>query len=135
MLSVKHPTLRPAAGLYPTHLDLQKAEDMVAFIREHCERLVAIGEVGLDFWAVKEAPEREVQREIFKMFIDLSLEIDLPLNVHSRSAGRHAVSLLLERNAQPSDSDIDAAMSGNICRCGTYTRIRKAIRKVAEDQS
>jgi isoquinoline 1-oxidoreductase alpha subunit len=42
---------------------------------------------------------------------------------------------LLERNAQPSDADIDAAMSGNICRCGTYTRIRKAIRKVAEDQS
>ncbi len=33
------------------------------------------------------------------MFIDLSLEIDLPLNVHSRSAGRHAVAMLLERNA------------------------------------
>jgi isoquinoline 1-oxidoreductase alpha subunit len=42
---------------------------------------------------------------------------------------------LLERNARPSDADIDAVMSGNICRCGTYTRIRKAIRKVAEDQS
>ena len=42
---------------------------------------------------------------------------------------------LLERSPNPSDDEIDAAMSGNICRCGTYTRIRKAIHKVAEDQS
>ena len=42
---------------------------------------------------------------------------------------------LLERKPQPSDEDIDAAMSGNICRCGTYTRIRKAIHKAAEDKS
>ncbi len=42
---------------------------------------------------------------------------------------------LLERNPKPTDDDIDAAMSGNICRCGTYTRIRKAIHRAAEDQS
>ena len=42
---------------------------------------------------------------------------------------------LLERKPQPTDADIDAAMSGNICRCGTYTRIRKAIHKAAEDKS
>jgi isoquinoline 1-oxidoreductase subunit alpha len=38
---------------------------------------------------------------------------------------------LLARNANPSDADIDAAMSGNICRCGTYTRIRAAIKLAA----
>ena len=42
---------------------------------------------------------------------------------------------LLERSPNPTDDEIDAAMSGNICRCGTYTRIRKAIHKAAEDQS
>jgi isoquinoline 1-oxidoreductase alpha subunit len=42
---------------------------------------------------------------------------------------------LLERSPNPSDDEIDAAMSGNICRCGTYNRIRRAIHKVAEDQS
>ena len=42
---------------------------------------------------------------------------------------------LLERTPKPSDDEIDAAMSGNICRCGTYTRIRQAIHKVAEGQS
>jgi TatD DNase family protein len=52
--------------------------------------------VGLDYWAVKEEPALEVQREIFRGFIDLSLELRLPLNVHSRSAGRHAVTILLE---------------------------------------
>ena len=39
---------------------------------------------------------------------------------------------LLATNASPSDADIDGAMTGNICRCGTYGRIRKAIHKVAE---
>jgi isoquinoline 1-oxidoreductase alpha subunit len=42
---------------------------------------------------------------------------------------------LLERNPNPGNEDIDAAMSGNICRCGTYTRIRDAIHRAAEDQS
>ena len=39
---------------------------------------------------------------------------------------------LLSRNAKPSDADIDAAMTGNICRCGTYTRIRAAIKRAAD---
>ena len=42
---------------------------------------------------------------------------------------------LLTRIPDPSDADIDAAMSGNVCRCGTYTRIRKAIHKAAEGRS
>ena len=39
---------------------------------------------------------------------------------------------LLKRNPSPSDKDIDAAMQGNICRCGTYPRIRKAIKTAAQ---
>jgi isoquinoline 1-oxidoreductase alpha subunit len=42
---------------------------------------------------------------------------------------------LLERIPDPTDADIDEAMSGNICRCGTYTRIRKAIHRAAGDKS
>jgi isoquinoline 1-oxidoreductase subunit alpha len=38
---------------------------------------------------------------------------------------------LIEKNPTPSDSDIEAAMSGNICRCGTYERIRKAIKRAS----
>ena len=39
---------------------------------------------------------------------------------------------LLKKTPAPSDADIDAAMSGNLCRCGTYTRIRSAIKQVAQ---
>ena len=42
---------------------------------------------------------------------------------------------LLERNPNPSDEEIATAMSGNICRCGTYTRIRKAIQRAAGGES
>ena len=98
-LAAKHPMLRPSAGLYPTILNRAQAEEMQGFIRKERARLVAIGEVGLDFWIVKEEPDKKLQSEIFKGFIDLAKELDLPLNVHSRSAGRHAVSLLLECNA------------------------------------
>ena len=42
-----------------------------------------------------------------------------------------AASALLKRNAKPSDKDIDLAMQGHICRCGTYPRIRKAIKTAA----
>jgi isoquinoline 1-oxidoreductase subunit alpha len=43
-----------------------------------------------------------------------------------------AAAALLEANNNPSDADIDAAMDGNICRCGTYPRIRAAIKRAAE---
>jgi len=39
---------------------------------------------------------------------------------------------LIESNPNPSDAEIDAAMSGNICRCGTYTRIRAAIKQASQ---
>jgi isoquinoline 1-oxidoreductase alpha subunit len=38
---------------------------------------------------------------------------------------------LIDRNAKPTDADIDAAMSGNICRCATYVRIRAAIKRAS----
>lgn len=42
---------------------------------------------------------------------------------------------LLNKNATPTDEDIDRAMHGNICRCGTYPRIRKAIHEAAKDMT
>jgi TatD DNase family protein len=91
--------IKPAAGLYPTHLSMERAVEMAAFIRRNRPLLFAIGEVGLDFWVVKEDRQKALQREIFKLFVQLAVELDLPLNIHSRSAGRHAVAMLLENNA------------------------------------
>ena len=99
-LARRFPMLKPAAGLYPTHLDLSQADAMLAFIRRHRSQLAAIGEVGFDYWVVKAEEDKAVQREIFRRFIALSRELDLPLNVHSRSAGRHAVACLIEQGAE-----------------------------------
>jgi TatD DNase family protein len=96
ILARKHPLLKPAAGLYPTILDLEAASRVETFIREHHQALVAIGEVGLDYWKVQDEPGREVQREIFLSFVALSKELGLPLNIHSRSAGREAIRILRE---------------------------------------
>jgi TatD DNase family protein len=98
-LSEQYPMIRPAAGLFPTFLDYDHAEKMHTFIRSHRAQLAAIGEVGLDHWLIKEEKDREMQREIFTGFIRLSKDLDLPLNVHSRSAGRQSVACLLESGA------------------------------------
>ena len=99
-LSEMHPIIRPAAGLYPANAGQEEAREMAAWIRENRARLWAIGEVGLDFWIAKAPEDRAMQADIFSMFVDLSLELDLPMNVHSRSAGRHVIDILLSKGAK-----------------------------------
>ena len=60
------------------------------------------------------------------------IELDVPQCGYCQSGQIMAAAALLSKNPNPSDADIDTAMSGNICRCGTYPRIRKAIRRAAE---
>jgi aerobic-type carbon monoxide dehydrogenase small subunit (CoxS/CutS family) len=60
------------------------------------------------------------------------LEIDVPQCGYCQSGQIMSAAALLSVNPDPSDADIDAAMSGNICRCGTYPRIRRAIHRAAE---
>jgi TatD DNase family protein len=99
-LAAKYPDLiLPAAGLFPTILDRKLADELEQFIRLHADQWIAIGEVGLDLWKVQDEDGREMQMEIFSNFVDLARELDLPLNVHSRSAGRRAIQLLLDKGA------------------------------------
>ncbi len=59
-------------------------------------------------------------------------EIDVPQCGYCQAGQIMSASALLASNPQPTDSDIDEAMSGNICRCATYTRIRAAIHRAAD---
>ena len=99
-LADRHPIIRPCAGLHPTVVDIEAAEAMVGLIRAHRDRLAAIDEVGLDYWIVQEPERQEIQRQILRRFIGLSSELELPLNVHSRSAGRHTIAFLKEHGAK-----------------------------------
>ena len=62
-------------------------------------------------------------------------ELNVPQCGYCQSGQIMSAVALLENNPSPSDDDIDTAMSGNICRCGTYPRIRAAIHKAAGGQS
>ena len=57
--------------------------------------------------------------------------LDVPQCGYCQSGQVMSAVALLQKNATPSDADIDAAMQGNLCRCGTYPRIRAAIHRAA----
>ncbi len=61
-------------------------------------------------------------------------EHNVPQCGYCQSGQLMSAAALLASNPDPSDEEIDSAMSGNICRCGTYPRIRKAIRSAAQWQ-
>jgi isoquinoline 1-oxidoreductase subunit alpha len=60
------------------------------------------------------------------------IEIDVPQCGYCQSGQIMSAAVLLSKIPKPTDKDIDEAMSGNICRCGTYPRIRRAIHHAAE---
>ena len=59
------------------------------------------------------------------------IELDVPQCGYCQSGQLMSAASLLARNATPTDKDIDEAMAGNICRCGTYVRLREGIKTAA----
>jgi isoquinoline 1-oxidoreductase alpha subunit len=62
------------------------------------------------------------------------IEVGVPQCGYCQAGQIMSATALLKQNPKPTDADIDAAMGGNICRCGTYTRIRAAIQRVASQK-
>ena len=89
-----------SAGLDPCLLNEEAVLQVAKFIKRNRDQLVAIGEVGLDFHKVVERDRKEKQHKIFSFWISLARELDLPLVVHSRSAGKYAVEQLLAEGAE-----------------------------------
>ncbi|HYG38456.1 MAG TPA: (2Fe-2S)-binding protein [Cytophagales bacterium] len=63
------------------------------------------------------------------------IEHQVPQCGYCQSGQIMSAAILLKNNPKPSDEDIDAAMQGNICRCGTYQRIRKAIHAASNEMN
>jgi aerobic-type carbon monoxide dehydrogenase small subunit (CoxS/CutS family) len=59
------------------------------------------------------------------------IELDVPQCGYCQSGQIMSAAALLAKNPKPTDADIDSAMAGNLCRCGTYQRIRAAIHRAA----
>ena len=88
----------PSLGVSPYMLE--GYEQVIELINRESKRIVAIGEVGLDYWRVRDDEGRDRQRRVFREFIELSKSLDLPLIIHSRSAGRYALEILFEMSAE-----------------------------------
>ena len=84
-----------SAGIHPSFARTEDVPSMLEFIRANARDIVAVGEIGLDYYSGKTEQEREHMRNAFRSQAELACELDLPVVVHSRSAGKEAVSLLL----------------------------------------
>lgn len=90
-LARRFPEIVPALGHYPAHLDERMADATEALLVAHRDEVAAIGEVGLDRRIATTPEDRARQASLFDRFIRLALALDLPLSVHSRSAGHYAI--------------------------------------------
>jgi isoquinoline 1-oxidoreductase alpha subunit len=106
-------------GACTVHLDGQAIRS--------CVTPVSMAE-GKQITTIEGLAEQTLGRNVQKAW----QEIDVPQCGYCQSGQIMAATALLKQNPRPSDADITAAMDGNLCRCGTYNRIRAAIHKAAE---
>jgi TatD DNase family protein len=93
-VAAAHLAVVPCLGLHPDRASEEPVEPVLEQIRRHARQLAAVGEVGLDFWIAKTTAARDRQCRTLEALVVLACELDLPLSVHSRSAGHHAIDLL-----------------------------------------
>ncbi|MHA1928251.1 MAG: TatD family hydrolase [Candidatus Thorarchaeota archaeon] len=86
-----------AIGLDPMQWSF--VEDAITFIRDNVENIIAIGEVGLDHYIVRDHDDRDKQENAFREIIAVSNQLKLPIQIHSRSAGRKALEVLADMEA------------------------------------
>lgn len=90
-----------------------------------CLTTVSVAE-GKDILTIEGVEnENKILQEVWE-------DLNVPQCGYCQSGQIVSAVALLKENSSPTNDDIDAAMSGNICRCGTYDRIRKAIHKTAD---
>jgi len=98
VIAQNHKNVYAAFGLDPmNHTQVNKS---LKWIQKHSSEIIAIGETGLDHYRERDHAERLKQEIVFIKMIDLSKELGLPIQVHSRSAGSAALLVLQRKDAQ-----------------------------------
>ncbi|XP_067943757.1 putative deoxyribonuclease TATDN3 isoform X2 [Watersipora subatra] len=130
-LHQRHPEfILPGLGIHPVQMGESGNFDrsallsdwtpqVIASIQQHKASICCIGECGLDFtpYYIKSAGDKDEQRQVFKHQVDLATQLGLPLNVHSRSAGKHVIDLLANAGAKKVllhafDAKVSTALKG-----------------------
>lgn len=100
-LSQAFPIVKAALGLYPIDalaMSDEEIQETIKFIRKNESKVAAIGEVGIDY--KEDEKHHDKQKKIFSKMIDLALELDKPIVVHSRKAEMDAIEILEEAAVQ-----------------------------------
>ncbi|OYT55015.1 MAG: DNase [Candidatus Altiarchaeales archaeon ex4484_2] len=116
-LSEEYGKVYSTLGLSPSELNDSIVEETLELIEEHRKEIVAIGEVGLDYYWVKERENRDKEKINFKKFIQLADRLNKPLVIHSRDAESDVLDML-----EPEDTDVMLH-----CFSGTINEVKKAV--------
>ena len=112
-LTEKYPFVYGAVGVHPDDAD-KMTEETLREIREisHLEKIIAIGEIGLDYYWHKEECEHKRQQEMFRAQMDIAREEKLPFMIHSRDAAKDTLDIVREY--------MKGGMYGGIIHCFSY---------------
>jgi TatD DNase family protein len=97
-LTERYDNIYASLGITPTEFGKAEIDATIELIRQNREKIVAIGEVGLDYYWVKEEDKRRLEAINFQRFIELSRELDLPLVIHSRDAEADILKILKDES-------------------------------------
>lgn len=101
-----HKKIKCAVGFHPTHVtqkeDADKANEEIKRIKEiyknNKEDIIAIGEIGLDYYHSKDTVIIDLQKEVFKGYLDLAEKLKLPVIIHARNAAKDVLEILEKKN-------------------------------------
>ncbi len=91
-----NPRVYVAMGMHPSEAKRQALNNFKEFISANKERIVAIGEIGLDYWyqwVRKDVGKKQEQREVFQFFLNIAKELNLPVVIHSRGAWQECLQM------------------------------------------
>lgn len=133
-----------SCGVHPEYIKEVSEKEIDKFlekIKENKEKIVAIGETGLDFWYIKESEWQQKQKELFIRFISLSKELKKPLIIHSREAYEETLKILEQEDAKEVDIHMfgDHHLTKRVVENGWFISINtiilksKSHKKIARD--
>lgn len=85
-----------ALGIHPNEVSLDELDDTMEYIESNLDKILAIGEIGLDYTRVPDKHERKTQKKVFTRLLILARDNNLPVSIHSRAAHRDTYRLVKE---------------------------------------
>lgn len=111
-LTKKYPFVYGSIGVHPNDV-VELNEEKIQWLKtqSNLEKVIAIGEIGLDYYY--DEPEKEIQKKWFIRQLDLAREVKLPVIIHSRDSAKDTIDILRNQNAKE---------TGGVIHCYSYSK-------------